>query len=90
MDPDMINCMILRIHKDKKKENIPSRAIQRRTSAGARDGSKKKQVLDKDLASRVVDFAQWIAFLLLTKWPWVQLSVFSSFFSEFLDVTIIY
>ena len=49
MDPDTINCIILHIHVDKKKENIPSHAIQWQTSARARYGS-KKQVLDKDLA----------------------------------------
>ena len=42
MDPDKINCMILRIHVDKIIITIPSHAIQRRTSVSARYGSKKK------------------------------------------------
>ena len=40
MDPDTINCVILRIHLDKK-IIIPSHAIWRQTSVSARYGSKK-------------------------------------------------
>ena len=40
MDPDTINCVILRIHVDKNK--IPTHAIKRWTSVSARYGSKKK------------------------------------------------
>ena len=40
MDPDMINCMILHIHEEKK---ILSHAIQRRTSVSARYGKKKER-----------------------------------------------
>ena len=40
MDPDLKNCVILRIHVDKNNNNrIPSHAIKQRTSA--RYGSKK-------------------------------------------------
>ena len=42
MDPDMINCMILHIHVEKK---ILSHAIQPQTSVSARYGSKKKGLL---------------------------------------------
>ena len=43
MDPDTINCVILRIHVDKNNNYIiPSHAIQRRISVSARYGSKKK------------------------------------------------
>ena len=42
MDPDTINCVILRIHVDKIIITIPSHAIQRQTSVSARYGSKKK------------------------------------------------
>ena len=40
MDPDMINCVILCIRVDKKKEKIPSSTIQRQASVRARHGSK--------------------------------------------------
>ena len=48
MDPDMINCMILRIHVDKK--IIPNHAIQRRTSVSARYGSRKKKIIRNQLS----------------------------------------
>ena len=42
MDPDTINCVILRIHADKKDNNkITSNAIWLQTSVSARYGSKK-------------------------------------------------
>ena len=41
MDPDMTNCMLLRIHVDKKL-TISWPAIQWQTSVSARYGSKKK------------------------------------------------
>ena len=42
-DPEMTNCVILGIHVDKKKEKIPSHAIQQQTSVRARYGSKKSK-----------------------------------------------
>ena len=41
MDPDMINCVILRIHEENK--IILSHAILLQTSVSARNGSKKKE-----------------------------------------------
>ena len=45
-DPDMITCVILRIHVDKNNNIIPSHAIQQRTSVSARYGSKKSYVFN--------------------------------------------
>ena len=39
----MINCMILRIHVEKKEKKILSHAVKRRTSVSARYGSKKNR-----------------------------------------------
>ena len=41
MDPDMINCVILRIHVEKNMI-IPSHAIEWQTGVSARNGSKKQ------------------------------------------------
>ena len=48
MDPDMINCVILRIHVEKKYMIIPCHAIQWQTGVSARNGSKKTDVSFRD------------------------------------------
>ena len=56
MDPDMINCMILRIHVENK--IILSHAILRQTSVSARYGSKKKSL--NDLAAWMTKTMWWL------------------------------
>ena len=61
MDPDPINCVILRIHVDKNNDIIPSYAIKQRTSVSTRYGSKKISLVQSPaLAKFQTSFKLWI------------------------------